>query len=86
MSKQSLAMGIEVNPKLVGALFTDKIGDTLRVYCYYTTGETSQFDVPEEDNRENLRSLLATLNTEETCTSLIQDEVVQGRVYVQADK
>lgn len=79
-------MGIEVNPKLVGALFTDKIGDTLRVFCYYTNGETSQFDVPEEDNRESLRSLLATLNTEETCTSLIQDEVVQGRVYVQADK
>lgn len=79
-------MGIEIKPQLVGALFTDKIGDTLRVFCYYTNGEFSQFDVAEEDNRESLRSLLSTLNTEETCTSLIQDEVVQGRVYVQADK
>ena len=86
MSKYSLAMGIEVNPKLVGALFTDKIGDSLRVFCYYTNGEISQFDVPEEENRESLRGLLATLNTEETCTSLIQDEVVQGRVFVQSGK
>lgn len=82
----SLAVGIEVNPKLVGALFTDKIGDTLRVFCFYTNGETSQFDVPEEDNRESLRSLLATLNTDDTCTRLIHDEVVQGRVYVQTGK
>lgn len=85
MIKNSLAMGIEINPKLVGALFTDKIGDTLRIFCFYTNGETSQFDVPHEDNRDSLRSLLSTLNTEETCTSLILDEVVQGRVYVQAN-
>lgn len=86
MSKNSLAMGIEIKPQLVGALFTDKIGETLRVFCYYTNGEISQFDVPEDDNRESLRSLLATLNTDDTCTSLIQDEVVQGRVYVKTDK
>jgi len=77
-------MGIEINPKLVGALFTDRVGSTLRVFCFYTTGETSQFDVPDEDNRESLRGLLAMLNTEETCTSLILDEVVQGRVYVKS--
>ncbi len=85
MNKHSMAMGIEINPKLVGALFTDKIGDTLRLFCFYTNGETSQFDVPHEDNRDNLRGLLASLNAEETCTSLILDEVVQGRVYVQAN-
>lgn len=81
-----MATGIEINPKLVGALFTDKIGDILRVFCYYTNGETSQFDVPGEENRENLRGLLASLNTEETCTTLIHDEVIQGRVYVQTGK
>ena len=86
MTKNSLAMGIEVNPKLVGALFTDKIGDSLRIFCYYANGEISQFDVPEDDNRESLRGLLASLNTDETCTSLIQDEVVQGRVFVQSGK
>lgn len=79
-------MGIEINPKLVGALFTDRIGDSLRLFCYYTNGEVSQFDVPEEENRESLRGLLAMLNTEETCTSLIQDEVVQGRVFIQSGK
>lgn len=84
MAKQSVAMGIEINPKLVGALFTDRVGSTLRVFCFYTNGEISQFDVPDEDNRESLRGLLAMLNTEETCTSLMLDEVVQGRVYVKS--
>lgn len=84
MAKQSVAIGIEVNPKLVGALFTDKVGSLLRVFCVYTNGETSQFDVAEENNRESLRGLLAALNTEETCTSLILDEVVQGRVYIKS--
>ena len=78
MAKQSVAIGIEVNPKLVGALFTDKVGSLLRVFCVYTNGETSQFDVAEENNRESLRGLLAALNTEETCTSLILDEVVHA--------
>lgn len=82
MAKQSVAIGIEINPKLVGALFTDRIGSTLRVFCFYTNGETSQFDVPAEDNCESLGGLLVALNAEETCTSLILDEVVQGRVYV----
>jgi hypothetical protein len=82
MAKQSVAIGIEINPKLVGALFTDRVAGTLRVFCFYLNGETSQFDVPDEGNRESLDGLLAMLNTEENCTSLILDEVVQGRVYV----
>lgn len=82
MIKQPQALGIEINPRLVGVLFTEKIGNTLRLFCYYVNGEISQFDAPAEANEPNVRALFSTLNLEETCTSLILDEVVQGRVYV----
>ena len=83
MTKQPKALGIEINPRLVGVLFTEKLGNTLRLFCYYVNGEISQFDAPAEENEANVRALFSTLNLEDTCTSLILDEVVQGRVYVQ---
>jgi hypothetical protein len=85
MIKRPRAIGIEINPKLVGVLLTEKMGGTLRLFCYYVSAEISQFDVPAEENEGNLQSLLASLNLEGTCTSLILDEVVQGRIYIQAD-
>jgi len=83
MTKQPKALGIEINPRLVGVLFTEKLGNTLRLFCYYVNGEISQFDAPAEENEASVRALFSTLNLEETCTSLILDEVVQGRVYVE---
>lgn len=85
MIKHSQAIGIEINPKLVGVLFTEETGGTLRVFCYYMNAEISQFDAPAEENQDNLRALFASLSLEETCTSLILDEVVQGRIYIQND-
>lgn len=85
MSKKPKALGVEINPKLVGVLFTENTLDTLRLFCYYTNAEISQFDVPVEGNTANLQALFAGLNLEASCTSLILDEVVQGRVYIQKD-
>ncbi len=85
MIKHSQTIGIEINPKLIGVLLTEKIGDTLRLFCFYTNAEISQVDVPAEENRDNLRAFFTTLNMEETCSSLILDEVVQGRVYLKIE-
>jgi hypothetical protein len=75
-------MGIEINPKFVGAFFTEKIGSTLRVFCFYLNGDTSQFDVPADENVDSLQNLFSKLKLDENCSSVIIDEVVQGRVYV----
>lgn len=83
--KSPSVLGIEINPSLIGVLFADTVGDTLRLFCFYTNAETSQFDVPLEENRENLRALFATLKIDATCTSLIVEDVVQGRIYVHRD-
>lgn len=85
MMKRSRVVGIEINPKLVGALLTEQVGDTLRMFCFYINGDTSQFDSPSGENHDSLRGLCSALNIEETCTSVILDEAVQGRVYVQTD-
>ena len=66
-------------------LIIEKISDTLRLFCFYTNADITQMDVPAEENRGNLQALFSTLNMEETCSSLILDEVVQGRVYVKKD-
>lgn len=84
MAKVSTAIGIEINPGLIGVLFTEKVEDTARFFCCYRNGETSQFDMPAGENQENLRSLFASLNMEPTCTSLLLDEMVQGRVFIQS--
>ena len=85
MGKQFEPLGIEINPQRVGVLLTDHIGDTLRLFCYYTNATVSQVDVPAEGNRDNLSALFVTLSMEETCSSFILDEVVQGRLYVKSE-
>src|SRR6185295_4746941 len=84
MGKQFEPLGIEINPQRVGVLLTDHIGDTLRLFCFYTNATVSQVDVPADENRENLSALFVTLSMEETCSSFILDEVVQGRLYVKS--
>lgn len=84
MSNASNTIGIEINPNLIGAMFTERIGNTLRFFCFYTNSQISQFDVEADQNKEPLNSLFSKLKMEETCTSLILDEVVQGRLFVQA--
>lgn len=54
MNKLQNIIGLEINPKYVGALFTERVEKTLRIFCFYTHGGTSQFDVPAEDNLDNL--------------------------------
>jgi GYF domain 2 len=85
MNKRSHAVGIEINPKLIGVLLTERIGNTLRMFCFYTSGCTSQFDVPAEENRDNRHELFSSLNVEATCSSVILDEAVQGRIYAQSE-
>ena len=85
MIRHAQPLGIEINPKLIGALFSERIGDTLRLFCYYTNADISQVDVPAEENKENLRTLFSSLNLDPNCTSLIMDEVVRGRIYLKND-
>jgi hypothetical protein len=82
MKQNKKVMGLEVNPKFIGALFTERVDKTLRVFCYYTTGNTSQFDVPAAENADNVHHFLSKLKMDATCSSVIIDEVVQGRIYV----
>lgn len=82
MNSRSQTIGIEINPTQIGALFTSTDVDQIRLFCYYTNGTVSQFDMPAEENMENLRQLFDTLKMEPTCTSLILPEAVQGRVFI----
>lgn len=86
MASRHNAIGIEISPKFVGALFTERVDNTLRVFCFYTNGGVSQFDMPAQENLDNLHEFFSKLNMEETCTSLINDEVVQGRIYIQSEE
>lgn len=85
MSLIKNVMGLEVNPKFVGALFTERLENKLRVFCFYTNGGTSQFDLPAEANLDNMHHFFSTLKMDATCSSVIIDEVVQGRVYVNSE-
>lgn len=85
MIKHPKVTAIEINPKLVGALFTERISNTLRIFCFYTNGDISQFDVPAEDNLTSLQDLFTKLDMDETCSSVIVEQVVQGRVYAEAE-
>lgn len=85
MSQIKKVMGLEVNPKFVGALFTERLEKTLRVFCFYTNGNTSQFDVPAEENADNMHHFFSNLKMDATCSSVIIDEVVQGRIYVHSE-
>jgi len=85
MTKSSHTIGIEINPKLLGVFFADRIGDTLRMFCFYTNNAISQFDVPAAENQDNLRAIFSKFQMEETCTSIIMEEAVQGRIYLKHD-
>ncbi len=70
---------------MIGALFTDRVGDRLRMFCFYLNGDTGQFDAPEEENRDSLHSLFAKLDMVGQCTSVILEKVVRGRIYVERE-
>ncbi|MCX8091873.1 MAG: DUF4339 domain-containing protein [Verrucomicrobiae bacterium] len=84
--KPTTLRGLEINPKMVGAIFTDASEDALRVFCIYINGDTHEFELPIEDNRESLHALYAQLDMLDKCDSAIVESVVQGRVYAQDDK
>jgi hypothetical protein len=77
-------LAIEVNPNLIGFLFTDRDGDTLRVFCYYTNGDTSQFDVPVDENLEAVTDLFSRLKMEESGSSVIVDEMIHNGYHTLA--
>ena len=81
--KHKIIQAMEVNASLVGALFTDQDDSRLRVFCFYTNGSTSSFDVPSEANLDSLHRLFARLDMVDKCTSVILEKVVQGRIYVE---
>lgn len=85
MIKRSQTIGININPRLLGVLLTDRVGNTLRIFCYYTNGRTSQFDVPAEENSGSRHELFSALNIEPTCISVIHDAAIQGRIHVKTD-
>jgi hypothetical protein len=76
---------VEINPSMVGALFTDRNGDQVRLCVYYANGDTVQFEVPEHENRESLQNLFSKLDMASGCTSVILEKVVRGRVYGERD-
>ncbi len=76
---------MEINAAMIGALFTERVGDRLRVFCFYLNGDTGQFDVPEEENKDSLYNLFARLDMPGQCSSVILEKVVRGRVYTEQD-
>lgn len=82
MKGKSTTLGIEVNATQIGALFTNSDGEEIRIFCYYQNGSISQFNVPAQENMENLRQLFDNMKMEITCTSFILPEAVQGRVFM----
>lgn len=70
---------------MIGALFTDRVGDRLRVFCFYLNGDAGHFDVPDEGNRDSLHALFSKLDMVDQCTSVILEKVVRGRIYVERE-
>lgn len=85
MTKSLKVHALEINAAMIGALFTEQVGDRLRVFCFYLNGDAGQFDVPEEGNRDSLHALFAKLDMVGQCTSVILEKVVRGRIYVERD-
>src|SRR5438094_525685 len=83
MSSSIVVQGVEVNAKMVGALFTDRVGDVLSVFCLYKNGDAIQFTLPLEGNVEALDHLFRQLDMFDKCNSAIAGHVVRGRIYVQ---
>jgi hypothetical protein len=78
--------GVEINPKMVGAIFTEVVGESLRVFCLYVNGDTFECVVPAQENQQNIATIFAQLDMPENCMSLIAERVVQERLYSQEDK
>ncbi|HEX5220390.1 MAG TPA: hypothetical protein VFZ59_12540 [Verrucomicrobiae bacterium] len=78
--------GVEINPKMVGAIFTEVVGESLRVFCLYVNGDRFECVVPAEENQQNIATIFAQLDMPENCASLIAERVVQGRLYSQDHK
>ncbi|TAK93203.1 MAG: DUF4339 domain-containing protein [Verrucomicrobia bacterium] len=68
---------------MVGALFTDRIGDYLNVFCLYLNGDMIQFSLPLEGNLDGVDHLFKQLDMFEKCNSAIVGQAVRGRIYVQ---
>ena len=85
MADQQHVVGVEINPKFVGAFFTEHQEDLLRLFCFYMNGEVGRFDLPAKENQDSLRQFFTNLDIEETCSSFINDEVVRGRFYVRTE-
>lgn len=84
MSKRNTKVNaLEINADMIGALFTDRVGDRLRVFCFYVNGDTGQFDAPLAENCDSLHSLFAKLDMVGQCTSVVLEKVVRGRIYVE---
>lgn len=81
----NIVQAIEINASMIGALFTDRSDNQLRIFCFYFNGDTGQFDVPEEPNRDSLHNLFAKLDMVDKCTNVILDKVVRGRIYVERE-
>jgi hypothetical protein len=84
-AKKTVVQALEINPGLIGALFTDQTDTHLRVFCYYLSGATSEFTVPLDENLDSLNHLFARLDMLGKCTSVILEKAVQGRVYVERE-
>lgn len=81
----NIVQAIEINASMIGALFTDRSDNQLRIFCFYFNGDTGEFDVPEESNRDSLHSLFAKLDMVDKCTNVILEKVVRGRIYVERE-
>jgi hypothetical protein len=84
MANQQHIVGIEINPKFVGALFTEQVDGVIRVFCFYINGEIAHFEMSAKDNTDNLRHFFSRMNMEQTCSSVVIDDVVQGRFHVRS--
>jgi len=86
MSKRNTKVNaLEINAAMIGALFTDRVGERLRVFCFYVNGDTGQFDAPLAENCDSLHSLFAKLDMVGQCTSVVLEKVVRGRIYVESN-
>lgn len=78
--------GMEINTKLLGALFTDTIGDRLSVFCLYLNGEALQFDLPTEGNIASVDELFRQFDLFRKGNSVVVEHIVQSRIYVEETK
>jgi hypothetical protein len=78
--------GMEINTKLVGALFTDTIGDRLSVFCLYRNGEALQFDLPAEGNIASVDEMFRQFDLFKKGNSVVVEQLVRSRVYVEEPK